>query len=209
MIDQLAARNDPAGVVHQVGEQPVLVAGELDRLAVDADPSGARVELYRADHQLVGGVSGRAAQQRAQPGEHLLHVEGLADVIVGAGVEPGDLVAPTVARGENQHRHGAARLAPGLEHRDAVAFGQPEVEHDGVVGFGVAEVPALFAVEGAVDGVARPFQSACQLAIEVAIIFDNEQAHFWASDLQVFGAGSWPWRGSSHLPVSAFIVTCT
>src|SRR5258708_4474386 len=31
MLDQLGTRDHAAGVVHQVGEQPILVRGELDR----------------------------------------------------------------------------------------------------------------------------------------------------------------------------------
>ena len=122
-------------------------------------------------------MAGGAAQQRAQPRQHLLHVEGLGDIIVGAGVEALDLVAPAVARGEDQHRRQPARLAPGLQHADAVALRQPDVEHDGVVGLGVAEKPALLAVEGAIDGVAGAFQRRGHLAVEVAVVFDNEQAH--------------------------------
>src|ERR1043166_726724 len=43
VLDQLRARHHPAGVVHQIREQPVLVRGELDGSAVDADPTGAGV----------------------------------------------------------------------------------------------------------------------------------------------------------------------
>ena len=32
MLDDLGARDDAAGVMHQIGQEPVLVAGELDRL---------------------------------------------------------------------------------------------------------------------------------------------------------------------------------
>ena len=123
------------------------------------------------------GVAGGAAQQRAQASQHLLHVERLGDVIVGAGVEALHLVAPAVARGQDQHRHRAARLAPGLEHGNAVALGQADVEHDRVIGLGVAEKPAFLAVEGPVDGVARRFQRRRDLAVEIAIVFDDEKAH--------------------------------
>src|SRR5579864_6140664 len=34
VLDQLGARHYPAGMVHQVGQQAVLVRGELDRRAV-------------------------------------------------------------------------------------------------------------------------------------------------------------------------------
>src|SRR5262249_27005942 len=37
MLDQLGARYHAAGVMHQIGQQAVLVRGELDRVAVDRD----------------------------------------------------------------------------------------------------------------------------------------------------------------------------
>ena len=156
-------------------------------------------------------MAGGAAQQRAQPRQHLLHVEGLGDIIVGAGVETLHLVAPAVARGQDQHRHGAAGLAPGLEHRNAVRLGQADVEHDRVIGLGVAEKPALFAVERAVDRVARRFQRVDDLAIEILVVFDHEQAHegfdVSSSADQVFGVGSRALRAPMNLPVAAFITT--
>src|SRR6185295_7468723 len=43
VLDQFGARDNTPGVMHQVGEQTVFVARQLDRVAVDADASGARV----------------------------------------------------------------------------------------------------------------------------------------------------------------------
>src|SRR5215471_17375364 len=48
MLDQLGARDHTAGVMHQVRQQPILVAGELDRVAVDGDAAGAGVEAHGA-----------------------------------------------------------------------------------------------------------------------------------------------------------------
>ena len=44
MVDEFAARHDAAGVMHEIGEQPVFVAGQLHRLAIDGDAPDARVE---------------------------------------------------------------------------------------------------------------------------------------------------------------------
>ncbi len=75
MLDDLAARDDAPGVVHEIGEQAILVARELDRQIVDRDAPGAGVEPDRADRQIAGGVAGGAAQQSAQARQHFLHVE--------------------------------------------------------------------------------------------------------------------------------------
>src|SRR5262249_16871312 len=41
VLDQLGARHHPAGVVHQIGEQPILVRCELDGRSIDGDAAGA------------------------------------------------------------------------------------------------------------------------------------------------------------------------
>ena len=102
-------------------------------------------------------------------------MEGLGDIIVGAGIHAGDLVAPALARGEDEHRHLAVVAPPLLEHAQAVLLGQPEIEHDGVVGLGVAEKMPLLAVEGGVDGVARIAQRGDELTVEVGIVLDDEK----------------------------------
>jgi hypothetical protein len=44
------------------------------------------------------------AQQRPQPGEQFGHLEGLGQIVVGAGVQSGGPVGDFGARGEHQHR---------------------------------------------------------------------------------------------------------
>ena len=122
MLDQFGARHHAAGVVHQIGQQPVFVAGELDRIAVDRDAAGAGVEPHRPAVELALGVAGRAAQQRAHARQHFLEMEGLGDIIVGAGVEALHLVAPAVARGQHQHRH-----ARGPSRRQASSTEMPSI----------------------------------------------------------------------------------
>jgi hypothetical protein len=67
-----------------------------------------------------------------------MSVERLGDIIVGAGIEARDLVAPAIACSQNQHRKLAAGLAPALENGDAVDLGQAKIEHNRVIGLRVA-----------------------------------------------------------------------
>ncbi len=124
-------------------------------------------------------MAGGAAQQRADPGQDFLEMKRLCHVVVGAGVETLHLVAPAVARGEDQNRHRAPVAAPCLQHRNAVHLRQADVEHDGVIGLAVAEIMPLLAVEGAVDHIAGVAQRRGELAIEIGIVFNDEQAHGW------------------------------
>ena len=137
-------------------------------------------------------MAGRAAQQRADARQHLLEMEGLGDVVVGAGVEALHLVAPAVARGEHQHRHGAAGAPPGLEHRDAVHLGQADVEDDGVIGLGLAEEVALLAVEGAIDHIARVGERGGELPVEIGIVLDDEETQVGCSH---WARAPVPWCG--------------
>ena len=141
------------------------------------DAAGAGVEPHRPAVELALGVAGRAAQQRADARQHLLEMERLGDIVVGAGVEALHLVAPAVARGEDQHRHGAAGAPPGFQHRDAVHLRQADVEDHGVVGLALAEVMPLLAVERAVDDVAGVGQRGRELPVEIGIVLDDEEPH--------------------------------
>src|ERR1700692_114312 len=52
MLDKFGAGNDAAGVMHQVGQQPVFVRGEFYGIAVDSDASGAGIEPDRSASEL-------------------------------------------------------------------------------------------------------------------------------------------------------------
>ena len=112
--------------------------------------------------------SGADARQK------LLHVEGLRHVVVGAGVEALDLVAPAVAGRQDDHRRLDARAPPAVEHGDAVDLRQAEIEDDRVIGLGLAEEAAVLAVESLVDRVARMLEGGDDLAVEVPVVLDDE-----------------------------------
>ena len=80
-------------------------------------------------------VARRAAQaalERAQAREQLVDVEGLDQVVVGAGVESGDALRDAVARAEHEHGREAAAGARAAQDLQSVHARQPEVEHQGV-----------------------------------------------------------------------------
>ena len=120
---------------------------------------------------------GGAADLRAHAGQKLFHVEGLGEVIVGACVHAGDLVAPAVARGQQDDRHLAVAAAPLLEDGDAVHFRQADVEDHDVVRLGIAEEIALLAVRRRIHRKTCIPERRCKLAIQVPIILDDERAH--------------------------------
>ena len=99
------------------------------------------------------GRRGRCGAGGPQAGEQLVHAERLGDVVVGAGVEGGDLVVLGAAADSTMIGHrGPAPQA--LDHLDAVDAGQTEVEDDDVGMVAGASCSASSPVGGQVDLVA-------------------------------------------------------
>ena len=175
MLDQFAARNHAAAVMHQIGEQTVLVRSKLDRIAGNGHASGSRIEAHRAAVELALGMAGGTPQQRPNTGEHFLEVKRLRHVIVRPGIEALDLVAPAIPRGEDQDGHGAAGSTPRLEHGESVHLRQADVQDHGIIRFALAEIVPLLAVEGTIDRIAGIGESRRELPIEIRIILDHEE----------------------------------
>src|SRR5215831_4675598 len=162
--------------MHQISEQPVFMACQLDRIAIDRNAASSGVETHWTAIKFTLGVARRPAQKRAYTREHFFKMEWLGDIIVGAGIETLDLVAPSIASGQHQHRHCPSCPAPGFQDRDAVHLRQADIENDGVVGFGLSEIVSLFAVESTIDDITGVSQRGSELSVEVRIILDDEEA---------------------------------
>jgi len=108
-------------------------------------------ELYI---QAAAGDAGGAAQQRAQPCQQFFGMERLGQIIIGPGIKACHLVAPAIARGQDQDWHHLAGLAPILQYRDAIHLGQAEIQDHRVIRFGVTQEMTFLAIFGAVDHIA-------------------------------------------------------
>ena len=101
---------------HQQLEQVELGLGELERALAAVGGAAQRVEGEVGDAQQLLGAPDTLVRRsrRAQAGEQLVERERLREVVVGAGVEPGDPVRDLVAGGEHEDRRAAlARRAAG------------------------------------------------------------------------------------------------
>ncbi len=120
-----------------------------------------------------------AAQQGAQAGQQLLALEGLDQVVVGAGVQALHARVQRLARGEDEDRHVAA-LAQPPGHLHAVDPGQAQVEHHGVGLEHGGLLQGRLAVAGDAHLVALHAQRAAQHAGDVAVVLHHEDSRFIA-----------------------------
>src|SRR4051812_16455394 len=161
-------------------EERELARTEVDGLAVERDPTRCLVEHDRPGDELWLGASRSraAAAERAQSGRELLVGERLDEVVVRAGIEPGDPVADRVAGGEHQDRDigpGRADAPRDLEPGDVR---QADVEDDDLdAGRRLRDVKAVKAGRCRLDDVAVLLEEPPQKADEARVVLDDEQMH--------------------------------
>src|SRR3954468_3009213 len=134
VLEQLSAREDAAGVEHEVAQEAVLGCRELDVVAGARDLVRVLVELDVLERQAarLGLGEARAAQDRADARDELLEAERFRDVVVAAEGQAADLVVGRVAGGEEDDRHPRALRAEALGDVEALHVRQHDVEHDEV-----------------------------------------------------------------------------
>src|SRR6202012_1104801 len=174
-VGQTLAGDDQALVAHQELEQLELAVGELDFALAAVDLAGVGVQLQVADLERGGAARRPTAQQRADPRQQLLALEGLDQVVVGARVEAGDAVPGLGAGGPQQDRH-VALHAQAPADLDPVEAGEAEVEHDQVGDEPDRDVERLDPVGGGADLVALVAQRAAQDVGDIGVVLDYEDA---------------------------------
>src|SRR5438046_1730055 len=118
LVEKLGTRVDAARVRHEEAQHAELEGAQLDVAAVshDAARCGIELETRDLDHH-VGVLRRAAAHHRLDPRKQLARRERLHQVVVGARLEPGDLVGFAFAAGEKDDRYRAGALlgahAPG------------------------------------------------------------------------------------------------
>ena len=131
LAQELCLRHHPAGMTDERLQNRVLLGREMDGAAVAHHQPTSEIDAQVSVLEASGGAGQPPAltQQAADPGQQLLHTEGLGDIVVRAAVESLHLLALRVAHREDDDRH----LRPGAqfaEDRLPIGVRQPEVEHD-------------------------------------------------------------------------------
>ena len=177
LLAQVSLGEHALRFAEQCFEHGQFPSGQFDLLPFPAHDLGRRVVLKRTLLPYRLRLAHGAAHQCAQPGSEFVDGDGLDQIVVGAGVEPGDPLLDAVARSEDQDRQCQAAGAPANQPFHAIASRQPEIKHDrverGVRQCGIRRA----AVAEPVDRMGKLTQTGCQRVAEKGVIFDNQQSH--------------------------------
>ncbi len=135
-----------------------------------------QVEFEIGDPQRGCPDVSRAPEQRADSREQFRIREGFGQVVVGAELEPLDLVGNRVASGEQQHRRRLA-LPKAAQHFEPVDDRQHHVEDQQVEVLFERHEQAVLAVAGDRDAITGLGQSPLQVGPHFFFVFDNQDAH--------------------------------
>ena len=151
------------------------------------DPTEAcartRVKYQPAALQLRDRLPGGTSNQRSNPGKHLLDSERLNDIIIGAAVNPFNLLVPAVSRRQNQNGPRESRSAPPSQKCQPIDLRQTKVKHNSIIGFRVSEEIGALAVVSAVHRVTRVAKAGREILREALFIFNDQNPQ---SDMVIY-----------------------
>ncbi|MNT40513.1 hypothetical protein D3C72_1768300 [compost metagenome] len=173
MIQQLLLGNHLAGVAHQVFQDQILEAGEHGDLTGDGQLLAGEVQLVVARLHSGGDETGAAAHQGIESGKQLVFLEGLDQIVVGAGLQTLHLVLPVAPGRQDYDGEGDLLLAQPADELQAVHVRQAEVDDghiDGIVG---RIVQRHLGTVRAVDLILGLGQQRGEVMIEQLVVFDQ------------------------------------
>jgi hypothetical protein len=130
--------------------------GEIDGTAGATDGLLEGIEFDSGEAQQRVGYPLAATDEGLRTGDELSQIEGLGEVVVGAGVEQINDGGGLAAGGQDQHRGLIPRGAQLLQQGAAVEQGQHQIEHNQVVAAILGEGHAQHAIGRMIDGKSRP-----------------------------------------------------
>ena len=183
---QFLARHHRGRGLHQRLQDLQRGGVELQQLALAADFQRIQVVLQFAHFQHAGLHTLATTGQRVEAHFHFLQRKRLDQIGIGTGIEACQLVVQRIARGQHQHRRLLARLVAQLAtDLQAVHSRQVEVKNDRVELVHDRQVQPGHTVGREVDGVATLFQIVAEVGGDIAVVFDDEDAHLYQRDLRM------------------------
>ena len=161
---------DNAGIVRFDDEHNVAFKVEPHNRPSALEPyGGANTGIGGVIRDTLGTGLG-ATGQRLQPRRQLAELVGLGQVVVAAGLEPGDAFVDIVECAENQYRCHVPHASEFLDQRDAVAFGEHPIDDHRVVGVGDGQLQSLLAIGRMLDRMAALRQPLDQIGRRLGIV---------------------------------------
>ena len=132
-IEDLLARHHLARMAHEVAEQCELAGREVLALGAGRDADAQGVEDDVASHESLVAALGGTAGQGPDARQQLREREGLGEIVVGAGVEPGHAVVERAQGRQHQHRRLDAARPEQPQDLHAIEVREHAVEQDDLV----------------------------------------------------------------------------
>lgn len=164
-------------VVQKRLQQRLFTPGQIYRLAAEEGLAAAGVVGQAAMFDQIDAASRHTAQQGLQASSEFTQVEGLEQVVVGAGLQAVDAVGHRVPRGEDQHRNVQPLAALLLQQLEAVFVGQAKVEHHNVEGRGLEHRPRRRGRGHALHGKALGGQAGHDATGDQFVVFTDQYVH--------------------------------
>ena len=193
-IEKLIAREAPVRGGGRTPAQVQLAGAETKDAAVRVRHVGAAIDPPRAEAQH-GGVRATAAQDHVDARDQLLGLARLHQIVVGAGLQPGDAIGGVAVAGQQDDPGLGRQGAQVAREREAVLVGQGHVEHDQVRGFAGPAGPAVPRRLGLAHAVPGARQHKGDELAHLRIVIDRDQfrqrASFPPATWQIVARPGW------------------
>ena len=149
----------------------------MHALAAAEQVTGGKVQRQVRKFCLVQLHVALAAGKRPHPRQQFFRRKGLGHIVVRTAVQPRNLAAQLIARGQHQHR-GAHVLPPQLvRHFKTVHLRQHDVQHDHIVLSAGRVIQSVLPVEHHIGAVFLFFHNRAQRFSQAAFVLYNQDPH--------------------------------
>ncbi len=179
VLEQHGARDDLAGMAHEVLEELELARLQLDGARAARDLAGEQVDAQIAHFERgLRGILPAAPAEHVDAREQLAEREGLGEIVVATGAQALDPLVDVAERAQDQDRGVIVRLAQRIDDGEAIDVARQHAVHDDdVVALADGEEEAVAAVLGVIGGVARLRQSLGDESRHPLVVLDDEDLH--------------------------------
>ena len=177
--DRLVCHGEAEGV----GERLEVVEVQIAEREVPAPGDAALNGVFDgpAARQSASGVAIGLALHEAQQRDHacaqLARIEGLGQVVVGAGVETDDPVELVTPGGEDQDGEGLTHAAQLPDKIQTVHTRQAKIDDGDIVMVLGGPVQGFFGAVHGVDNMPHLGEARCQMVAQQCFVFDQQELH--------------------------------